>query len=105
MGYVYLIKDSGNDTFKIGRTKDINKRLKTLQTGNSTELEIIFNYKTEYASRLESMLHKRFAHYRVNNEWFKLPDDIVKHFHYYCTELNNIIISLKDNYYFSKNLK
>ena len=105
MGYIYLIKDSSNETFKIGRIKDINKRIKTLQTGNCTELELIFSFKTDYAARLESMLHRRFEHYRLYNEWFRLPEDIVRHFHFYCQELNDIIVSLKDNHYFSKNLK
>ena len=41
MGYVYLIYDKNNNSYKIGVTKgDTNKRLKKLQTGNSCELEI-----------------------------------------------------------------
>ena len=48
MGYIYLIEDKNNNTYKIGVTKgDPKKRLKNLQTGNSSELEIkyLFEYK------------------------------------------------------------
>lgn len=100
MGYVYLVKDTVNNTYKIGVSKDINKRLKTLQTGNSSNLELILSFKAEHPYRLESMLHRKFAEYRERNEWFKLPKDIVDSFHFYCNQLNSIIISLKDNPYY-----
>ena len=52
-GYIYLICDPANDTYKIGVTRDINSnRLKKLQTGNSTELHIVYIYKCEYPFRL-----------------------------------------------------
>ena len=106
MGYVYLLKDINNDTYKIGVTRKMDgKRLMALQTGNSTKLELIMTYKTEYPFRLESMLHRKFEQYRENNEWFRLPDDIVEGFHFYINQLHDIIISLKDNPYFNKNLK
>lgn len=106
MGYVYLLKDINNNTYKIGVTRKMDgKRLMALQTGNSTKLELIMTYKTEYPFRLESMLHRKFEQYRENNEWFRLPNDIVEGFHFYTNQLHDIIISLKDNPYFNKNLK
>ena len=105
MGFVYLIKDVYNNTYKIGVTKDLNKRMKNLQTGNTCELDLIFSFKTEYPYRLESMLHRKFEQYREKNEWFALPKDIVESFHYYCQQMNDIIMSLKDNPYFNKKLK
>ena len=40
-GNVYLIYDETNEKYKIGVTKnDVNKRLKKLQTGNSSVLRI-----------------------------------------------------------------
>ena len=48
-GYVYLICDPANTTFKIGVTRDLkSQRIKKLQTGNSTELFISSIYKTKY---------------------------------------------------------
>lgn len=46
-GYVYLICDPANNTYKIGVTRNLkSKRLKKLQTGNSTELHICKYYKS-----------------------------------------------------------
>lgn len=106
MGYIYLLHDINNNTYKIGVTRKLDgKRFMSLQTGNSTKLELIMTYQTEYPFRLETMLHRKFEHYRENNEWFGLPLDIVQDFHFYCQQLNDIIISLKDNPFFNKNLK
>ena len=104
MGYVYLIEDVNNNTFKIGVTKsDVNKRLKRLQTGNSTGLRIKYQFQYDYPYRLESMLHTHFKHYCELNEWFGLPDPT--EFLNKCVEFSDIIDSMKDNPYFKKNLK
>lgn len=106
MGYVYLIEDENNLTYKIGVTRSVNSnRIKKLQTGNSTKLKLKYLYKTEYPFRLETMLHQRFKQYNILNEWFELPKNIVEDFENYCNELNGIIISLKDNPFFAKTLK
>ena len=105
MGYVYLIHDTDNDTYKIGVTKDLNKRIKSLQTGNSSELKLIESFRTDYPFRLETMLHRNFEQYRELNEWFRIPKDIVYDFKNKCIVFNKIILSLKDNPHFSKNLK
>lgn len=105
MGYVYLIEDTDNNRYKIGVTKDLDKRLRNLQTGNSNQLKFLCAYKTNYPYRLESMLHRKFEQYREINEWFNLPKDIVFDFHSTCWRLNQIVLSLKDNPYFAKNLK
>ena len=60
MGYVYLIEDVDNNRYKIGVTKDLDNRLRNLQTGNSCELKLLCTYKTDYPYRLESMLHRSF---------------------------------------------
>lgn len=106
MGYVYLIEDENNLTYKIGVTRSVDSnRIKKLQTGNSTKLKLKHLYKTEYPFRLETMLHQRFKQYNILNEWFELPMGIVEDFENYCNELNGIIISLKDNPFFAKTLK
>lgn len=104
MGIVYLIEDSNNNTYKIGVTKgDPEKRLKKLQTGNSSKLEIKYLYESEYPYRLETMLHAHYKQFNELNEWFSLekPNEFLNK----CAEFSNIINSLKDNPFFSKNLK
>ena len=104
MGFVYLIEDSNNNCYKIGVTKgDPKKRLNKLQTGNPSKLEIKYLYECEYPYRLETMLHTHYKSFNELNEWFSLenPNDFLNK----CVELNNIIDSLKDNPFFSKDLK
>lgn len=106
MGYIYLIYDEGLDAYKIGVTRSINsRRVKALQTGNATELRIIYLYKCEYPFRLETMLHNRFKNDNIKNEWFNLSDRDVLLFLDTCNELNQTIQQLKCNPYFAKNLK
>ena len=105
MGYVYLIEDIYNNTYKIGVAKDIDKRMKSLQTGNVCQLKLVCSFKTDYPYRLESMMHRSLSQYQELNEWYSLPKDIVFDFQSKCWQMNQIIISLKDNPYFAKNLK
>ena len=115
-GYIYLIEDIDNGTYKIGRTnKDPEKRLKQLQTGNSTKLELKRTFETLYPCRLETLLHNRFLLQNVEyvndfvknpkSEWYYLNEEQVDKFVDTCIELSNIIEVMKDNPYFCKNLK
>lgn len=105
-GYVYLICDPANTTFKIGVTRDLkSQRMKKLQTGNSTELFICSMYKTNYPFRMETMLHSKYKSKNEMNEWFNLDAYEVSHFNDTCKEIENTIECLLDNPFFSKNLK
>ena len=105
-GYVYLICDPSNTTFKIGVTRDKdNQRIKKLQTGNSTELFISSIYKTKYPFRMETMLHSRFANKNILNEWFSLDAKDVGQFKNICQQTEELIESLMDNPFFNKDLK
>lgn len=106
MGYVYLLGDCGKEKrYKIGVTRgSIENRMKKLQTGNSGEIYLINKYKTEHPFIMEKMLHTRFGVNKVLNEWFELSDEDVIKFQEHCKDVENIIESLKDNYYFRKKL-
>ncbi len=63
MGFVYLIGMEGQpNKYKIGSTrrKNINDRLKQLQTGNAEKLFIKDSFSTEKPFQLEKMLHNRY---------------------------------------------
>jgi hypothetical protein len=106
MGYVYLIEDEIQSLYKIGVTKNDPKiRVKKLQTGSPNKLKLIAQFETEYPFRLESMLHNRYDYCRVLNEWYDLPQNVIISFNEICQELNVIIIVMKDNPFFGKNLK
>lgn len=59
------------DDIKIGVSKDVEKRLKTVQTGRSEKVHIYHNEEREDAYKLERLLFKKFARYRKEGEWFK----------------------------------
>ena len=106
MGYIYLICDPDKDMYKIGVTRDKNSnRIKKLQTGNSTLLQILHIYECEYPFRLETMLHNYYKYKQVLNEWFELTPEEVFGFKELCSKLNDNIITLKSNPFFAKRLK
>lgn len=105
-GFVYLICDNKNEVFKIGVTKKpIDKRIKELQTGNSTELFISKYHESVYPYTIETMLHNHFKIDNILNEWFELSIDNVTNFNDICNEMEMRIESLKENPFFKKILK
>ena len=106
MGYVYLIRNLENNTYKIGITKnDPKKRVKQLQTGCSSPLDLLYTYETKYPYRLEKMLHTKFMLCKVEGEWYKLPKEDVTYFLNTCNNLQNTLNVLLNNPFFSKNIK
>ena len=104
-GYVYLICDPANDSYKIGVTRNLSgNRIKKLQTGNPTELHMVSWYECQYPFRLEKMLHNKFRDKHELNEWYKLDLQDVIYFKEICEAQNNIIKALSDNPFFMKNI-
>ena len=74
MAFVYLIGNRDNDgAYKIGSTrgKNVEKRIRQLQTGNDGELYLLKSFKTEHPFKIEKMMHRKHSLKRVNGEWFK----------------------------------
>lgn len=96
-GFVYLLCDG--EKFKIGMTKkkDIQERIKELQTGNPYEIWLRSYYQTNYPLKIEKMMHARHAPSNVKNEWFDLTPQEVLNFKNDCKECERILKSLKDN--------
>lgn len=106
MAFVYLIGENNNEnTYKIGLTKskNINNRLKKLQTGNSSELFIKAYFETDTPYKLEKMLHNHFSDKQIINEWYYLNNDDIISFNETCQTLQKNIESLKDNPFFKTN--
>ncbi len=73
-GFIYFIYDFQTKRTKIGKTsKHPAYRLKELQTGNSTKLELLHFYESNQMSEEESKLHNKYCQYRTIGEWFELP--------------------------------
>ena len=62
----YLILDSGANLIKIGRSVNVEDRLKSLQCGCGSRLEI----KHVFDADIEDLLHIEFCHARKHGEWF-----------------------------------
>lgn len=73
-GFVYFAR-AGNSSFvKIGFASDVERRMRELQTSNSSPVEALISIPGDRA--LEGRLHKRFAAHRKTGEWFRLSDEI-----------------------------
>lgn len=68
---IYFVCEKNKEKIKIGRTKNLRARLKTLQTGNSDELTLLAYLPNQY-SDMEQHIHGICHKYRLNGEWFKL---------------------------------
>lgn len=95
--FVYLIRLSDNSTYKIGTTKNINKRINQLQTGNAEIIYLVDSYESEYAFKIERALHNFFKDKHKLNEWFEFTiEDEIK-FKDLCIKIENNIKYLKNN--------
>ena len=80
----YFIVDDASRVVKIGKSFDIEVRLRQLQTGNGNRLRIALTLPAESTwlgkcpkgSWDESALHERFEASRIRGEWFLFSDDI-----------------------------
>lgn len=105
-GYVYLIYDSSQSAYKIGKTKTaVEKRIKQLQTGNANELRLINYFTTKYPSFVETSLHKQFNDKNVMNEWFDLTQDDVDEFEESCNRIMEMAKVLETNHFGKEILK
>lgn len=68
----YIIKSELLALYKIGRTKEIDKRLKGLiSSTKDNNLSVVRLYNGD----LEKQLHVMFSHKRIRGEWFDLNEE------------------------------
>jgi hypothetical protein len=99
---IYLIKaitPSGDVSYKVGKSKNPEKRVKELQTGNSNKLYISHVYDTKYSNLLESTLHIHFKPYRLEGEWFAMEESDVDMFIEICDKYEKNFDILRENTY------
>lgn len=99
--FVYLLKVS-DDIYKIGVSKNVNKRVKQLQTGNPDIIEIIETFPSQYPYKVESVLHRRYNYKNIHGECFKLDKKDIEDFKKYCLTCETNFKCLEDmeNHYF-----
>ncbi|MFW6219439.1 MAG: GIY-YIG nuclease family protein [bacterium] len=95
--YVYLIRSQDNGYYKIGVSKNPQKRIEALQTGNSSKLKLINKFLTEYPTKIETSLHSRYSHTKKNGEWFDLTIEDELKFIDECKKIEKNINFLVEN--------
>ena len=105
---VYFIAENENDDHnslrvKIGRSRDIQVRLRTLQTGSPYDLKLMGWIESDDDKQLELTLHERYSDQRIRLEWFYLqPEDVLNEMKshgicaYIATEENTFEIMSRD---------
>jgi len=71
--HIYFIESSGK--IKIGYTKDIYRRLETLQTSCPAKVNLLF--LIDGGGDMESMLHNKFKAHYSHGEWFHAHNEIL----------------------------
>src|SRR5215472_15482524 len=69
MGYVYAFRHGHEDQFKFGRTTNLERRRKSLQTGCPKPLTLFGFIETEDAKEGEEFILHRLAHKRLTGEF------------------------------------
>lgn len=95
MKYVYLIQSLEDSFYKIGVSKHPEKRLKQLQTGNSSTLKLIDVYPSEIANKIEKVIQRKYSHNQKVGEWFNLSIKEENSFKKECEKIEESLTILK----------
>lgn len=73
MEFVYIAKCES--FFKIGKSNNLKRREKGLQTGNPFDVSIIAYVESYEANSLEKSIQNRYRDRKIKGEWFDLDQD------------------------------
>ncbi|MGQ0836344.1 MAG: GIY-YIG nuclease family protein [Gammaproteobacteria bacterium] len=72
---VYFLRTCDNaQLIKIGKAKDVTRRVAEIQTGCPSKLEILGTiplHSEKHAQHIEGRLHRAFKRYHVRGEWYR----------------------------------
>jgi hypothetical protein len=98
MSKVYLLVNDEWTQFKIGiSTKAIDKRLRSLKTGNGSEITLVNSFETPHYRKVEKWMHNKHHSKRLVGEWFALNDNDVTNFISDCQKAHDTFQCLIDN--------
>jgi hypothetical protein len=90
MSWTYFVQAEDGGNIKIGYTsRDPVCRLAGLQTGSPHKLILVGIIE----GNVESELHRKFAHLRSHNEWFKNDKELVNYIERHCNVKNIVNIA------------
>lgn len=76
-GYVYFVQEYMTGSFKIGKTKHIDRRMNVFNVKLPFENKLIFLIKSADHHQTEIAFHEYFSKKRLEGEWFDLTKDDV----------------------------
>jgi Meiotically up-regulated gene 113 len=84
--FIYFLLNEDSNAIKIGRARDLGKRMKALQTSSPARLKLIRSIQVnsgKEAEALEKSLHLQFKSIRLAGEWFKAEAELLEHIRTY----------------------
>jgi hypothetical protein len=101
---IYLMHSEEIGAYKVGISKNPNKRLNELKTGCPYPIKIIYNFPSKRPFLLEAALHKSYCSYKKNldgdslfGEWFNLPPSEVSGFIDKCKKIEDTMDFLAES--------
>ncbi len=89
---IYLINLESTTLYKIGRAKDVKKRMKQLQTGASFSLILEAEFETGNEEvKLEGTIHRRLSHFKTKGEWFDFDSVTIEWVKQQILELQQVV--------------
>lgn len=77
IGYVYIVGNRTARMYKVGIAKDVNARLRQIQTGSPFKLSIISAAECENPRDIEKRAHALLKDFRVQGEWFHCSQEFL----------------------------
>jgi hypothetical protein len=80
--FVYFILNEDSNAIKIGRAKNLARRMMSLQTSSPAKLRLIKSVQVaaaKEAQELERALHQQFREIRLAGEWFKAEANLLEY--------------------------
>lgn len=74
--WVYFVSIEGLEPIKIGRARDVDSRLKSLQVATPNKIELLAKFKGPYYA--EQFLHDMYKEFNVRGEWFTPVAEILE---------------------------
>jgi ferritin len=98
-GHIYVLKTDAQTAYKVGKTKDVVKRVKGMQTGVLNDIRVLFDYKTSNPDLLEKCVHYILERYRSNpnREFFNCNLDYIKLIVNICGDVIDTLRSTYEN--------
>ena len=77
-GFVYLIREEGTNNYKIGHTNNMERRWKQINSPKPPRpYDLIWKIYCSDRYEAESALHRQFAAFRGNGEWFDFSESMI----------------------------